>query len=192
MGTTGLLVTHNQHEAFAMADRIGVMQDGKLLQWDTADNLYCKPASYDVARFVGEGSFLNTRLNASGKVDSEVGIFNDNRLKPLKDRASVKLFIRPEDVYINPESSYKAKLIKSHFRGPGRFHTFELPSGSHTSLLISGVLLIFVAINGLPIILEAIQGIIKKKINVDELVSIAIIACLINGAFNPDSRRNFS
>ena len=56
-------------------------------------------------------------------------------------------------------------------------------SGNHTSLIISGLLLLSVAINGMPIIQEAFQGIIKKKINVDELVSIAIIACLINGNF---------
>ena len=56
-------------------------------------------------------------------------------------------------------------------------------SGNHTSLIISGLLLLSVAINGMPIIKEAFQGVIKKKINVDELVSIAIIACLINGNF---------
>jgi Cd2+/Zn2+-exporting ATPase len=56
-------------------------------------------------------------------------------------------------------------------------------SSSNTSLIISGLLLLSVTINGMPIILEAFQGIIKKKINVDELVSIAIIACLINGNF---------
>ena len=56
-------------------------------------------------------------------------------------------------------------------------------SGNNSSLLISALLLISVAINGIPIVLEAIQGLIKKKINVDELVSIAIIACLINGNF---------
>ncbi len=134
-GTTGLLVTHNQHEAFAMADQIGVMKDGKLLQWDTADNLYYNPASYDVARFVGEGSFINGSLNASGIVDSEMGSFTDNRLNDLNVIEPVRLFIRPEDVYINHESSYKAKLIKSHFRGPGRFHTFELPSGDPITCL---------------------------------------------------------
>ncbi len=134
-GTTGLLVTHNQHEAFAMADQIGVMKDGTLLQWDTADNLYYKPASYDVARFVGEGSFINGSINASRIVNSEVGSFTDIRLKDLDNLESVKLFVRPEDVYINYESTYKAKLIKSHFRGPGRFHTFELPSGDQITCL---------------------------------------------------------
>jgi iron(III) transport system ATP-binding protein len=132
-GTTGLLVTHNQHEAFAMADQIGVMKDGDLLQWDTANNLYYKPVSYDVACFVGEGSFVNAACNSAGVVDSQVGIFTDTRHYNSKNNSKipgpVKVFIRPEDVVINHESPYKAKLIKSHFRGPGRFHTFKLPSG---------------------------------------------------------------
>jgi iron(III) transport system ATP-binding protein len=135
VGTTGLLVTHNQHEAFAMADQVGVMKDGKLLQWDTADNLYYKPASYDVASFVGEGSFVNASHISSGIVNSEVGRFTDNRSEKLKGLSSVKIFIRPENVFINHESSYKAKLVKSHFRGPGRFHTFELPSGDQLTCL---------------------------------------------------------
>lgn len=56
-------------------------------------------------------------------------------------------------------------------------------SNDSMPLMFSGILLISVAMNGIPIILEAVQGILKKKINVDELVSIAIIACLINGNF---------
>lgn len=126
---TGLLVTHNQHEAFAMADRIGVMRDGQLLQWDTADNLYYRPSSYDVASFVGEGSFINGTVSLSGLVKSEIGQFTIEHLNGFDVNTPVKIFVRPEDVSIDLNSDFKARLIKSHFRGPGRFHTFELPSG---------------------------------------------------------------
>lgn len=126
---TGLLVTHNQHEAFAMADRIGVMKKGQLLQWDTADNLYYKPSSYEVASFVGEGSFIKGNVNTSGLVKSEIGQFPIEHLNGFDIKTPVKIFVRPEDVRIDHSSTFKARLIKSHFRGPGRFHTFELPSG---------------------------------------------------------------
>ncbi len=56
-------------------------------------------------------------------------------------------------------------------------------SGSAVPFIFSGLLLLSVAINGIPIVMEAVQGLLKKKINVDELVSIAIVACLINGNF---------
>lgn len=126
---TGLLVTHNQHEAFAMADRIGVMKEGQLLQWDMADNLYYKPSSYEVASFVGEGSFIKGSVNPSGLVKSEIGKFPIEHLNGFDINTLVKIFVRPEDVRIDHNSEFKARLIKSHFRGPGRFHTFELPSG---------------------------------------------------------------
>ena len=56
--TTAVLVTHDQHEAFAMADVIGVMADGHLQQWDTAYGLYHQPANRRVANFVGQGAFV--------------------------------------------------------------------------------------------------------------------------------------
>ena len=56
-------------------------------------------------------------------------------------------------------------------------------SNNTMPIVFSALLLVSVAINGIPIVKEAVQGILKRKINVDELVSIAIIACLINGNF---------
>ncbi len=128
-GTTGLLVTHNQHEAFAMADQIGVMKNGQLLQWDTADNLYYKPTSYDVASFVGEGAFIQGNIDASGVIKSKIGQFSLKHVNGFDINIPVRIFLRPEDISIDSYSEYKARLISSHFRGPGRYHTFELPSG---------------------------------------------------------------
>jgi iron(III) transport system ATP-binding protein len=54
-GITALIVTHNQYEAFAMADEIGVMKEGEVQQWDTAYNVYHKPVNQFVADFVGDG-----------------------------------------------------------------------------------------------------------------------------------------
>ncbi|MCG8636234.1 MAG: ABC transporter ATP-binding protein [Desulfobacterales bacterium] len=133
-GITGLLVTHNQHEAFAMADQIGVMSDGNLLQWDRADRLYYHPASREVAAFVGEGAFISGRVSRSGMIDTEIGSF-DRPGNINSNTSAVTLFLRPEDVMIDPNSPVKARLVKSHFRGPGRLHTFELASGALFSCL---------------------------------------------------------
>ena len=57
-GTTAILVTHDQHEAFAVADEIGIMNEGRIEQWDTPYNLYHRPANRYVADFVGQGVFL--------------------------------------------------------------------------------------------------------------------------------------
>lgn len=128
-GTTGLLVTHNQHEAFAMADKIGVMKDGKLIQWDTGGNLYHHPATKEVAGFVGEGSFIAGNVSPSGEIVTLMGHFQSKVPGVSIQAGPATLFIRPEDIFVDHKSEAKALLVKSHFRGPGRVHTFELPSG---------------------------------------------------------------
>ncbi len=57
--TTALMVTHDRQEAFAMADHVGVMANGRLAQWASADTVYRQPADAQTALFVGEGSLLH-------------------------------------------------------------------------------------------------------------------------------------
>ena len=78
-GTTALYVTHDQDEAFALADRVGVMQAGRLLQVDPPDVLWREPESRAVAGFLGYGPFvageLSQRLGGPGAAPNElVGI----------------------------------------------------------------------------------------------------------------------
>src|SRR3546814_7439622 len=60
-GATVLMVTHDQGEAFAMADHVGVMDGGRILQWDTPAGLYARPAHRYVAGFVGRGALVPAR-----------------------------------------------------------------------------------------------------------------------------------
>ncbi len=80
-GTTGLLVTHNQQEAFAMADRVGVMVDGQLQQWASPYALYHEPATRHIATFVGDGVFLPARVSGQNCVSFELGELC--RIQPL-------------------------------------------------------------------------------------------------------------
>ncbi|MCF8087913.1 MAG: ABC transporter ATP-binding protein [Desulfotignum sp.] len=127
--TTGLLVTHNQHEAFAMADKIGVMKHGKLCQWDCAEHLYYHPATEDVAGFIGEGSFIRAQVCPSGGLVTPVGRLEPGHPVMTHHADTPAVFIRPEDVVLDPQSDCRPLLVKSHFRGPGRRHIFELASG---------------------------------------------------------------
>lgn len=63
-GLTAILVTHNQAEAFAIADRIGVMSDGEIVQWDTAYGLHHEPVNDFVADFIRREALLNQRAQA--------------------------------------------------------------------------------------------------------------------------------
>ncbi|HEY9571607.1 MAG TPA: ABC transporter ATP-binding protein, partial [Pusillimonas sp.] len=63
-GHTALLVTHNQAEAFAIADRIGIMRDGDIVQWDTPYNLHHKPTSVFVSDFIKREALMAQRAQA--------------------------------------------------------------------------------------------------------------------------------
>jgi iron(III) transport system ATP-binding protein len=85
-GTTAILVTHDQQEAFAIADRIGVMNEGRLEQWDRPYDLYHRPATRYVADFIGEGVFLPARVLDPTRVSIELGILNGDVPLPCRSR----------------------------------------------------------------------------------------------------------
>ena len=98
LGITALMVTHDQAEAFAVADEIGVMRDGRLEQWDSAYNLYHRPASRFVAEFVGEGAFIPGRVEDDGRVGVELGRLDAPEGNGLAPGDEVEVLLRPDDV----------------------------------------------------------------------------------------------
>jgi len=108
-GSTVLLVTHDQSEAFAMADRVGVMDRGHLLQWDRPEALYYRPADPGVASFVGRGSLVSSAALGLG--------------------GGQRVLVRPESLSVHPEGALEATLVERTFRGPGWVLRVELSGG---------------------------------------------------------------
>ena len=135
-GTTGLLVTHNQQEAFAMADRVGVMVDGQLQQWSSPYALYHEPATRHIATFVGDGVFLPARVTGQNCVSFELGELC--RIQPLDAPANtaVDVLIRPDDIQHDDRSPIKAKVLERVFRGAAFLYTLQLPSGDRVLSLV--------------------------------------------------------
>ncbi len=128
-GATGVLVTHDQHEAFALGDAVGVMHEGKLLQWDTPYNLYHEPANRFVADFIGQGVFLRGTLLTPDTIETEIGVHKGNRAYDWGRGAQVEVLLRPDDIVPEPESTLKAKVMQKAFRGAEILYTLRLPSG---------------------------------------------------------------
>ena len=141
-GTTAILVTHDQNEAFAIADEIGVMQHGEIMQWDSAYNLYHRPASRFVANFVGQGVFLSGKVLDSNHVEIELGILEvDSSHQHTSDKlfgkgCNVDVLIRPDDIVHDDESSLKANVLHKAFRGAEILYTLRLPGGSTALSLV--------------------------------------------------------
>ena len=128
-GTTGVLVTHDQHEAFALGDAVGVMHEGKLLQWDTPYNLYHEPSNRFVADFIGQGVFLRGTLLTPDTIETEIGVHKGNRAYDWGRGAQIELLLRPDDIVPDPEGPLKAKVVQKAFRGAEILYTLRLSSG---------------------------------------------------------------
>ncbi|MDR7120849.1 ABC transporter ATP-binding protein [Rheinheimera soli] len=124
-GISALMVTHDQFEAFAMADQIGVMQHGKLQQWGSAYELYHQPANRFVADFVGHGALLKGEVLADGQVCTALGIFTQTESE-FTSGATVDLLVRPDDIVHDDESGFTAKVVGKSFRGSHILYSLEL------------------------------------------------------------------
>jgi iron(III) transport system ATP-binding protein len=128
-GTTAVLVTHDQHEAFALGDQVGVMHEGRLLQWDTPYNLYHQPNCRFIADFIGQGVFLPGTLLAPDLVETEIGVYKGNRRYHWGKGARIEVLLRPDDIVPDPGSSLQAEVVQKAFKGAEILYTLRLPSG---------------------------------------------------------------
>ncbi len=135
-GTTAILVTHDQHEAFAFADEIGIMNDGAIEQWDTPYNLYHRPQTRFVADFVGQGIFLRGVLRHGRRVRTEIGELDAELSVPLLDGAAVDLLLRPDDILHDDASPWQAEVESKTFRGAEFLYTLKLASGTRLLSLV--------------------------------------------------------
>jgi iron(III) transport system ATP-binding protein len=141
--TTAILVTHDQREAFAVSDMIGVMSHGRIEQWDSAYNLYHRPATRYVADFVGEGVFLpGNQIDSVTKehshVQTELGFITPPDICAHRHLSArpVDVLLRPDDVVHDDEASLKGTVIRKAFRGAEFLYTLRLPSGSEVLALV--------------------------------------------------------
>jgi len=132
-GATAILVTHDQQEAFAMADEIGVLHDGRIQQWDSAYNLYHRPVNRFVADFVGQGVFLPATAINSHQLEIELGIL---RSASPHGNAGLEVLLRPDDVIHDDAAPTKAEVVHKAFRGAEILYTLRLQSGSKVLALV--------------------------------------------------------
>jgi iron(III) transport system ATP-binding protein len=142
-GTAAMLVTHDQHEAFAVADVVGIMHAGRIEQWDTPYNLYHRPATRHVADFVGQGVFLPGQVIDRATVAIELGAL-DSHL-PLAcatsclacgKGCSLDILIRPDDIVHDDTAPTQAEVVAKAFRGAEFLYTLKLVSGAHILSLV--------------------------------------------------------
>ncbi|MBT0587549.1 ABC transporter ATP-binding protein [Alteromonas oceanisediminis] len=132
VNTTAIIVTHDHHEAFAIADKIAVLEGGKMHQWGTAYELYHEPSTSFVARFIGEGVFLQAILSEGGFIHTAIGDFNASEAYFCEGSQhrnvgeQLQLLVRPDDILHDDSSPFKALVVNRIFRGAHILYTLEL------------------------------------------------------------------
>ena len=126
---TAVLVTHDQNEAFAMADMIGVMEFGRLQQWATPYELYHKPANRFVADFIGRGVLLPGTMLDAQRVQTSLGTFTQRYGGDTQAGDKVDVLIRPDDIVHDDNSGITAQVVEKAFRGSHIMYQLKLHSG---------------------------------------------------------------
>ena len=132
---TALFVTHDQLEAFAIGDAIGVMHEGRLHQWDSAYTLYHQPATRFVADFIGHGVFTPATLfEAGGKAwaHTPLGDLTGMDSCPLPSAYAdgvCDVLLRADDIVHDDNAPLKAEVLRKAFRGSEFLYTLRLSTG---------------------------------------------------------------
>ena len=142
-GTTAVFVTHDQNEAFAMADEVAVMNDGHIQQLDSAYNLYHRPGNRFVADFIGQGVFMQgTVLDAHrlrielGEVSSADAIRLPGATEPPPPGSRVDVLLRPDDVVHDDASGVQATVLQRAFRGAEILYTLRTDGGARVLSMV--------------------------------------------------------
>lgn len=144
LGISAILVTHDQLEAFAMSDAVGVIDLGQIQQWGQPYELYHEPANRFVAAFIGRGSFIRGTTLTPESFETELGVITGNRSYDYPQGTEVDILIRPDDVLVDRSSLLNLEVVTKTFAGTNTHYQLKLDSGalleasapSHQDLLV--------------------------------------------------------
>ncbi len=134
--TTAVLVTHDQNEAFNIADMIGIMKNGRIEQWDTPYRLYHEPLTRYAADFIGQGMFLPGTVLPNGQIRLELGEFMPDAAPQWPAGTAVDVLLRPDDVLHDDASPLQATVLHRAFRGAEFLYTLRLHDGGQVFSLV--------------------------------------------------------
>ncbi|WP_027350229.1 ABC transporter ATP-binding protein [Halotalea alkalilenta] len=122
-GATFVYVTHDQSEAMALADRIAVLEGGRLVQWASPETLYREPRTDWLAGFIGQGEVLSLALDAGGRK-----VEGSRLMRALGRRGDHPVLVRPEHVRPS-EAGVEVEVRECVFKGERYALSLALPDG---------------------------------------------------------------
>lgn len=133
-GVPAIWVTHDQDEALAVGDRVGILNEGRLEQLDTPEACFTQPATRFVAGFLGESSFLPGRLEGD-RVQTRLGPVP---AAPVNGAAGeVDLLLRPDDLSLTPSTDGNGVIEWGRYEGGSRLYGARLDEGPVVQVRVS-------------------------------------------------------
>jgi ABC-type Fe3+/spermidine/putrescine transport system ATPase subunit len=120
---TILMVTHDQEEALSIADKVALLINGEIKQYDTPHRIYEKPGSKEVADFFGVRNYIQGNI-VNGKLRTEIGIFDTT----LPNHEKITFMFRPEEIILDPNHSegIKGVIVKRVYSGDKIVYTIKI------------------------------------------------------------------
>ncbi|HEX2888726.1 ABC transporter ATP-binding protein [Vineibacter terrae] len=141
LGVTVVFVTHDQTEALTMADRIAVLDHGRLCQVGTPRDLYEAPQDPFVARFIGETNMLDGRALGDAAAGGRIGVrlpgdavVEATAMAPLARDAAVVIAVRPERLRAADDGPVKGRMKEAIYAGVATTYVLETPGGATVRL----------------------------------------------------------
>ena len=127
---TTIVVTHDSYEAFFLADKCGIILNQSLKQYDVPYNIHHEPNSFEVAKFLNRGVFVNVKVVETdcavhSLVHPELGEIRGNLLNSFPVGSNVKLLLQPEDLIHDDQSKLKLEVVDRKFRGTNFIYTLK-------------------------------------------------------------------
>lgn len=134
VGVPALFVTHDQEDAFAIADRVALIRKGRLLQVGTPEDLHDRPASLGVARFIGRSTILPA-VDAGEKMRVTIGDVSREVAVTRPGDAQVRspmVVLRPEalDITTSDDGAWKGEIVNRRFTGANAVYRVRMPEGT--------------------------------------------------------------
>ena len=127
---TTIVITHNIKEAFQISDKIAFLNNKKIIQFDSAYNIYHKPLTREIANFCGIGSFISGEIIDKNHVETSLGKhFGDTTSYEIG--SSIDILIRPDDIIHDDDSTKSARVIEKNFHGSDFLYKLKLNSGEN-------------------------------------------------------------
>lgn len=140
VGITSIYVTHDQAEAMALSDKIVIMKDGMISQVGSPKEIYQKPNSEFVAKFIGRANILDAKIVEVMDEKTKINVLGVDYVVSEKVSYNVgdnvKIVVRPESIIFN-EEKHKLKVVKSVFMGENHEYEVETEKGDIIELTLN-------------------------------------------------------